>query len=118
MRMDQTIQTVDDYILSYPKNTQKILKKIRTIIRKTAPTAQEKISYGIPTFKLGTNLVHFGAYPAHVSIYPSAATIEKFQSRLKNYKTSKGTVQFQLNEPIPYELIEEMVTSRVADATK
>ena len=116
MRMNQNITTIQDYIESYPKKTQQILKKIHAIIKKAAPHADERISYGIPTFTQGTNLVHFGAYPAHVSLYPSAQTIEKHQDVLQNYKTSKGTIQFQLNEPIPYDLIELIVASRISDA--
>ena len=94
--------------------TQKILEKIRQTIASVAPNATEKISYGIPTFYLNGNLVHFGAYPKHIGFYPGAQPVSDFADRIKHYNTSKGTIQFQLDEPIPYDLITEITESCVA----
>lgn len=118
MRMNPTITTVDEYIDLYPKNTQAALKKIRKIIKKLSPQAVEKISYGMPTYALKSNMVHFGAYPAHISLYPGPDVISQLSSQLSDYKTSKGTVQFPLNKPIPYELIEGIVAESIARATR
>mgnify|MGYP002365984103 FL=1 len=112
--MDSSVTTIDGYIELYPKNVQQILKKIRKTIQAAAPDAKEKISYGIPTFTLNGNLVHFGAYPKHIGFYPGAQAIVDFKDKLKPYNTSKGTVQFQLDQPIPYDLIEEITRYRVA----
>lgn len=107
------VTTIDAYIALYPKDVQQKLEKIRTIIKKAAPKAEEKISYGIPTFKYHGNLIHFGAYPKHIGLYPGAAAMVKFSKKLKGYKQSKGTVQFQLDEEIPYDIIKEITEFRV-----
>lgn len=112
MRM-KPYKTIDEYIASYPKDVQPLLQKIRKIIKKAAPKAEEAISYGIPTFKYHGNLVHFGAYAKHIGFYPGAAAMAKFSKKLKNYKQSKGTVQFQLDKPIPFEMIKEITEFRV-----
>lgn len=104
---------IDDYIAHAPEKTQAILQKIRETIHETAPEASEKISYGIPTFYLKKNLIHFGGYEEFVSLYPGAAPIEEFKEALKGYKTSKGTVQFPLNKPIPYDLIRDITLACV-----
>ena len=83
-----------------------------------APEATGIISYGIPTFRLQGNLVHFGAYPHHISFYPAFSGIEAFKDRLFEYKRSKGTVQFPLERPIPYDLLREMVVFRVKENTQ
>ena len=116
IKMNTAINTIDQYIAQYPKQVQPVLEKIRQTIQKCAPDAKEKISYGIPTFELKTNLVHFGAYPNHIGFYPGAAAIVHFEDKLKTYHTSKGTVQFQLNQPIPYDLIKEITNFRVQNA--
>ena len=105
--------TIDEYISQAPKNTQEVLEKIRRLIKTSVPAATEKISYGIPTFYLNGNLIHFGGYENFVSIYPGAAPLENFADKLKAYKTSKGTVQFPLDQPIPYDLIEEILNACV-----
>lgn len=109
---------IDEYIANFPDDVQKLLGKIRTTIQKAAPEATEGISYGIPTFKLHGNLVHFGAYPKHIGFYPGAEAIAVFQKDLKGYVQSKGTVQFQLDQPIPYELIEKITKYRVEKSTE
>lgn len=101
---------IDEYINMFPKDIQDILKKVRTLIQKTIPLAIETISYGIPTYKIdGKNIIHFAGYSKHIGIYPGAKAVEHFKERLNEYKTSKGTIQFQLSKPIPYDLITEIV---------
>jgi uncharacterized protein YdhG (YjbR/CyaY superfamily) len=114
MRIDTNVTTIDAYIEQYPKETQQILKKIRKIIRECAPGAKEKISYGIPTFTLGVNLVHFGAYPNHIGFYPTPEIIAAFTKEIKGYTSSKGSVQFPLSKPMPYNLIKAMAVARMA----
>ncbi len=99
---------VDTYIADFPAEIQKLLQKVRTTIQKTIPKATEKIGYGIPTYKLEKNVVHFAGYKNHIGFYPGSGPIEHFKTKLKKYKTSKGTVQFPIDEPIPYELIVEL----------
>ncbi|MGL6298375.1 MAG: iron chaperone [Methanobacteriaceae archaeon] len=109
---------IDEYISKYPQDIQEILKKVRKTIQETAPEATEKISYGMPTFYLNKNLVHFAANKKHIGFYPSPSGIEKFKEKLINYKTSKGAIQFQYTEPIPYKLIKEIVKFRVQENKK
>lgn len=113
--MDTTaVQNIDDYIASFPGEVQEILTKIRQIIKETAPDAGETIKYGIPTFTLaGHNLVHFAAYKKHIGFYPTPSGIEQFKREMSAYKISKGTVQFPLDKPIPYDLIRRIVVFRV-----
>lgn len=109
---------IDEYIQQYPKSIQEILTKIRQIVIELAPQATETISYQIPTFKLGKrNLVHFGAYKNFVSFYPTPSALIAFSKELAQYKTSKGAVRFQLDEPIPYDLIKKMVRFRIQEET-
>jgi len=109
----KSVNNIDEYIAGFPKTTQVILKQIRALVNKAAPQATEAITYGIPTFKLNGNLVHFGGYENHIGFYPTASGIEAFKSKISKYKWSKGTVQFPLDEPIPSKLITEMVKFRV-----
>jgi uncharacterized protein YdhG (YjbR/CyaY superfamily) len=104
---------VDEYVSRYPKNVQALLKKLRETIRKAAPAADERISYGIPTFALQGNLVHFAGYKAHIGFYPGAVGIAAFRKELAAWKLSKGTVQFPLDEPLPLPLITRIVKHRV-----
>lgn len=107
--------SIGAYIKEYPKNTQKLLQEFRTIIKKHAPQAEEGISYGIPTFKLHGNLVHFGGYKNHVALYPGSYAIKIFAKELSSYKTSKGTIQFPLDKPLPRALIAKIVKFRVQE---
>lgn len=105
----ESYTTIDEYIANFPDETADSLQKIRQTIAKVAPEAKEKISYGIPTFTLnGKNLIHFGGYDKFVSIYPGAAGVAAFQDKLTDCKTSKGTIQFPLEKPIPFDLIAEI----------
>jgi uncharacterized protein YdhG (YjbR/CyaY superfamily) len=103
---------IDEFIDNYPEDVQIILERIRQTIHEATPGAKEKISYGIPTFTLGGNLVHFSAYKHHVGFYPGADAIQVFKDDLKAYKTSKGTIQFPLDQPIPYDLIKKITLFR------
>jgi uncharacterized protein YdhG (YjbR/CyaY superfamily) len=111
--MNTTVTTIDAYIAGFPKETQAVLTKMRAIIKKAAPGAEEKISYGIPTFFLHGNLVHFGGFKNHVGFYPTPSGIETFKKELAAYKGAKGSVQFPLDKPLPVELIKRMVQFRI-----
>jgi uncharacterized protein YdhG (YjbR/CyaY superfamily) len=111
-------ETIDEYIMTFPANVRAVLNKIRQTVRKAAPKATEAISYQIPTFKLNGNLVHFAAFRDHVSFFPTSSGISAFRKELKSYKTSKGTVQFPLDKPIPYELVKKITVFRVKEVSK
>ena len=105
-----------EYIAGFPPEVQKILKKIRLTIRKAAPGAEEKISYGIPTFTLkGQYLIYFAGYQKHVSLYPAPRGAEKFKKELAGYAGGKGTVRFPLDQPIPFDLITKIVKFRIKE---
>jgi len=103
-------QSIDDFISVYPPAVQEKLKKLRNAIRKAAPKATEAIKYGMPTFVLNGNLVHFSAWKDHIGFYPRVKTFEK---ELAAYEGGKGTVKFPMDKPLPLGLIEKMVRSRV-----
>jgi uncharacterized protein YdhG (YjbR/CyaY superfamily) len=107
---------IDQFIASYPGSTRKLLKQLRAAIHKVSPGLEEAITYGIPTFKLGKkNIVHFSGYEHHIGFYPGASGIAHFQKDFKNYKTSKGTVQFPIGEPLPLDLVSRIVRFRVKE---
>lgn len=108
-------QDVDEYISRFPVDVQEKLEKLRATIQEAAPEAEEKISYQMPTYALEGNLVHFAAYKKHIGFYPTPSGIEKFKEKLSAYKGAKGSVQFPLDEPIPYELVREIVAYRVKE---
>jgi uncharacterized protein YdhG (YjbR/CyaY superfamily) len=112
--MDKFI-TIDQYILNFPLDIQKKLTKLRSVINENAPGVEEKISYQMPTFYLKGNLVHFAAYKKHIGFYPTPSAIEFFQKELKEYKTSKGAIQFPIDNPLPYDLIKRIVEFRVKE---
>lgn len=116
-RMEQTNipKSIDEYILQFPQEVQELLKSIRMVIRESAPNAEEKISYRMPTFVLDGNLVHFAAFNNHIGFYPTPSGIDTFKNELSEYKTSKGAVQFPIKKPIPYELISQIVKFRVVE---
>ena len=113
--MKAVFNTIDDYILSFEGQIQLILHRVRETIRKAAPEATEKISYGMPTFYLKGNLVHFAAHTHHLGFYPAPSGLEAFRKEISRYKNSKGAVQFPFDKPVPYELIAEIVRFRVAE---
>jgi uncharacterized protein YdhG (YjbR/CyaY superfamily) len=108
-------KNIDEYIVGFPEDVQEILEKIRLTIRNAAPDAEETIKYQMPTFTLKGNLVHFAAYKNHIGLYPAPSGIEKFKDELSAYKGAKGSVRFPLNQPIPYNLIGEIVKFRVQE---
>jgi len=110
-----TSKDVDKYIAISPPNVRQILEKIRLTIREAAPDAEEKISYRMPTFYLKGNLVHFAAFKNHIGFYPTPSGIERFKQEISAYKSSKGAVQFPLDQPIPYDLISKIVKFRVKE---
>lgn len=105
--------SIDEYISLFPPEVQEILEQIRNVISEAAPGAKEKISYQMPTFALHGNLVHFAAYKKHIGFYPGANGISTFQSELSPFKNAKGSVQFPLNQPLPYDLITRIVQFRL-----
>jgi uncharacterized protein YdhG (YjbR/CyaY superfamily) len=107
---------VDEYIKRFPKAVQVLLKKVRQTIHKAAPAAQEKISYGIPTFTLHGNLVHFAGYESHIGFYPGSSGIAAFKKELAGYKGGKGSVQSPLDEPLPLDLVSRIVKFRVKES--
>ncbi len=106
--------TFDDYIATFPTAVQEILQKVRETVKTAVPNATEAISYGMPTFKLAGNLVHFGAFKNHLGFYPIPSGLDQFKEELAPYKIGKGSVQFPYDEPIPYELIGKIAQFRAA----
>ncbi len=111
-------KSITEYISGFPEEIQIILSNIREIIREEAPLAEERIRYGIPTFYLNGNLVHFAAFKKHIGFYPTPNGIHQFREELSPFKTSKGAVQFPFDQPIPYELIRKIVSFRVKENRK
>ncbi len=107
--------SVDDYIAAQPAQARAQLKRLRAAIRACAPGATQKISYGIPTFHLQGNLVHFAAFSSHIGFYPGASAITRFQRDLARHDTAKGTVRFALDAPLPLALVARMVRFRVRE---
>ncbi|KUO75863.1 MAG: hypothetical protein APF81_05385 [Desulfosporosinus sp. BRH_c37] len=110
-----TLNSIDEYISKSPLEIQETLKILRKVIKEAAPEAEEKISYQMPTFALHGNLVHFAACKKHIGFYPTPSGIDSFKHELSEYKGSKGSVQFPIEKPLPYELIREIVKFRVAE---
>lgn len=108
-------QLVEAYITGFSKEMQALLQKMRATISKAAPGAEETIGYGIPTFKLNGNLVHFGGYKNHIGFYPAPSAIKKFEKELSVYEGAKGSVQFPADKPLPVALITKIVQYRVKE---
>jgi uncharacterized protein YdhG (YjbR/CyaY superfamily) len=109
---------INEYIATFPKDVQKILKEVRAVIKEAAPQAEEKISYQMPTFFLNGNLVHFAAFQNHIGFYPTPSGIEAFKDELSKYEGAKGSVQFPIDKPMPLKLISRIVKYRVAENMK
>jgi uncharacterized protein YdhG (YjbR/CyaY superfamily) len=109
------MKTIDEYIETFDPKIQKILNKMRSLIKTIAPKATEKISYGIPTFYLNGNLVHFAAFKDHYSFFPSPSGIDEFEEELAPYRSGKGTLQFSFNKPVPWKIIKKVVQFRVKE---
>jgi len=115
-RNKKQFKTVDEYIETFPKGVQGILQRMRLTIRKAAPEAVETISYHMPTFKLnGKGLVYFAAYENHVGLYPIPSGMKAFEKELSAYKQGKGSVQFPIDKPIPYDLVRRIVVYRAKE---
>jgi len=113
--MNLEIKNIDEYIEVQPDEIRLILQKVRSVIQDAAPEATEKISYGMPTFFLHGNLLHFAANKHHLGFYPAPSGLQAFPMEIAKYKSSKGAVQFPYNQPIPYDLIAEIVKFRVVE---
>lgn len=113
---NRQFEDIDAYIQSFPPDIQKILEHLRRTIRENAPGAEEAIRYGMPTFRLNGNLVHFAAFEHHIGFYPTPSGIEAFEEELAPYKHAKGSVQFPIDKPIPYDLVKKIVQFRVKES--
>lgn len=111
-------ENIDSYIASFPEETRKLLQQLRITISKAAPEAKETINYGMPTFTLKGNLVHFAAFKNHIGFYPTPSGIEAFKKELSGYDGAKGSVQFPIVKPIPFDLISKIVEFRVKENLK
>jgi uncharacterized protein YdhG (YjbR/CyaY superfamily) len=112
-------KSIDEYIKNAPSSTQKMLKQIRAIVKKTAPLAEEVISYSIPAFKLNkTILIYFAGWRNHVSMYPVPKANQTLQKEIFRYQTGKGTLQFPLDKPLPLKFATKIVKLRVKENTE
>jgi uncharacterized protein YdhG (YjbR/CyaY superfamily) len=111
------LKTIDEYIATFPKEVQDVLEKIRSAIRESAPEAEEAISYGIPAFRLNGSRgsVYFAGWKNHIGFYPTPSGIEALKKELAPFKQEKGSVQFPLDKPIPYDLVKKIVRYRVTE---
>jgi uncharacterized protein YdhG (YjbR/CyaY superfamily) len=108
-------KNIDEYIAGFPKDVQEVLEKIRMTIREAAPEAEETIKYEMPTFMLNGNLVYFAAFKNHIGFYPPVKGFEERRKEITAYEGEKGSLKFPLDQPIPYELIGEIVKFRVKE---
>jgi len=116
MKASRTIpKTVDEYIAGFPRDVQKKLKQVRTAIRKAAPNAEEVISYQMPAFRLEGQLIFFAGFATHIGIYPKTAGMARLEKQLAPYKGAKKSIRLPLDEPVPVDLIGEVVRIRVKE---
>jgi Uncharacterized conserved protein len=110
-------RTIDEYFAGVSADQRIALEKLRKTIRAVAPKIEECISYGIPAFRLnGRSLVFFGAWANHCSFYPgSSSTLKKFRSNLRGFQTTKGTIRFSPDNPLPITLVKKLVKARMAE---
>ena len=107
-------KTVDEYLKAFTGQQRETLDKVRSIIKATAPKAEEAISYGMPAYKMGgMPLVYFAAFKKHIGFYATPTGHEAFKAELAPYKQGRGSVQFPLNQPIPFDLLKQIVLFRV-----
>ena len=116
--MTEKITTIDEYIAQFPREIQKRLTQIRKTVRKAAPDAIEKISWGMPTFWQNENLIHFAVMKNHIGLYPGADGVAAFAKKLKGFKTTKGGIQLPHDKELPLELITKITRFRVQVAQK
>lgn len=112
------VKNIDEYIINFPKDVQQKLSSIRSLVKKIIPQAEEAIKYGMPTFVLNGNLLHFAAFKKHLGLYPTPSAIIKFKKELSKYSTSKGAIQFPLDKPLPISLITKIIKFRVTENKK
>lgn len=106
--------SIDEYISTFPEKTQIVMKELRQLIHKLSPDAKESISYGMPTFTLKDKyLIYFAAYKKHIGVYPAPIGIAEFKEEFSNYKTGKGSIQFPLDHPMPFELISKIINFNI-----
>lgn len=110
----KTPDTIDAYIAQAAPERRELLQRMREVIREAAPEATEKISWGMPTFYLHGNLVHFAPAQRHLGFYPGESGVADFESELSAHKTSKGCIRFPYDKPLPVELIQKIVRHRAA----
>jgi uncharacterized protein YdhG (YjbR/CyaY superfamily) len=113
----ESCTSIDEYIGQFPKEVQSLLSQLRETIHQAAPLAEECINYAMPTFKLHGNLVHFAVFKKHIGFYPAPSGVEIFKEEIKDYKTSKGAIQFPLDRELPLDLISKIIIFRVAENT-
>ena len=118
MAKAQAPKDIDDYISRFPAEVRAILENVRATIRTAAPDAKEVISYQMPAFKQHGILVYFAAWKEHIGLYPPVSGDEALMQAVARYAGPKGNLQFPLDEPIPYDLIEWIVKSRVRQVTE
>src|ERR1051325_4477162 len=106
---------IDEYIEQFPANVQAILQKLRATIKKTAPAAEETISYQMPAFRYHGMLVFFAGYKNHVGFYPTSSPMKVFKDRLTSYKTSKGAIQFPIDKAFPLTLVKDIVKFKIKE---
>ena len=111
-------KSVDDYLAAVPNDARKTLEKLRQVIKSAAPKATEVISYQMPAFKHHGMLVFYAAFKDHCSLFPGSSVMEAFKDDLKSYETSKGTIRFPINKPLPAALVKKLVKARVAENEK
>lgn len=114
MQTENLPTTIDEYLLGFPPEIQEILQNIRRIVQEAAPDAQETISYRMPAFKLNGPLVYFAAFKKHIGLYPPVHGDDALEAEIAPYAGPKGNLQFPLDQPIPYDLIQRITTVRVA----
>ncbi|PGZ85545.1 DUF1801 domain-containing protein [Bacillus sp. AFS029533] len=114
----KTFETIDEYISQFQPEVQEKLQSLRKTVKEVVPNAVERISYQMPTFALNKNLVHFAAFINHIGFYPGASGIAAFKQELSVYKGAKGSVQFPINDPLPFDLIKKIVKYRELEDIK
>jgi uncharacterized protein YdhG (YjbR/CyaY superfamily) len=110
-----SFKTPDEYIGQQPENARNLLRQLRQIIKDAAPQAEEVISYRMPAFKYHGMLVYYAAFKNHYSLFPMTKALEKFKTKLAGYETTKGTIHFSYDRPVPVKLVTEIVQYRIKE---
>jgi uncharacterized protein YdhG (YjbR/CyaY superfamily) len=118
MNKKKPSKTIDEYIAAFPKDVRVQLETMRKAIRRSAPGAEETISYQMPAFRWHGILVYFAAFKNHIGFYPTSSAIEAFKDELSAFETSKGTIRFPLDKPLPIALVKRIVKYRVKQVNK